>query len=376
MNELEIDDDGLLRDSFKQIIDRFWSPTHAGRPNARGSDFLPLWRMLGEAGYLGVRIPSANGGMELPFRQIGLLLQLIGANLCPGPFTGSAVIGVEWLRLAKAGALLAAREADLFTGKAVICPLIETACRTKKGRDWSVSGRVSPVPYGGHATLFLVEAVDSSGRLNWLAIDARLPGIKLTSVHVMDGTREYVAVEFEDVQVSDHCCLRNDVREADRRRLLAVRDAASAAESAGGARRILEISRQYALDRKQFDRPIGSFQVIKHMLADQVIAVEGAWSAVEAALVQLDEGSHEAETTAAVAKLAATSAYLEAAQVSIQIHGGMGFTAEADVHLYLKRSQLDRCAFGRVTNLYSRLAGNLRELAFGSDVEVEGLAHA
>jgi alkylation response protein AidB-like acyl-CoA dehydrogenase len=114
----------------------------------------------------------------------------------------------------------------------------------------------------------------------------------------------------------------------------------------GGAQRVLELSVAYARTREQFGRPIGSFQAIQHRLADMLVAVEGARSATWYAAWAIDEGEPEAHTAACMAKAYSSDAYAKIAGDGIQIHGGLGFTWEQDLHLYYRRAKVSERLFG------------------------------
>jgi alkylation response protein AidB-like acyl-CoA dehydrogenase len=136
---------------------------------------------------------------------------------------------------------------------------------------------------------------------------------------------------------------------------------ALAAEQVGGAQQILDVTVQYAKDREQFGQPIGSFQVIKHKCADMLLEVESARSAAYyAGWVAADDGE-DLPIAASLAKSYCSEAYFHAAAESIQIHGGIGFTWEHDMHLYVKRAQLDQVSFGDAPFHRDRIATMLQE---------------
>ena len=132
--------------------------------------------------------------------------------------------------------------------------------------------------------------------------------------------------------------------------------AALAAEQVGGMERVLEMAVQYAKDRKQFGRPIGSFQAIKHMCADMLLALESARSAAGFAVWALATVSDEFELAAALAKAHCSQAYFRVAADNIQLHGGIGFTWEHDAHLYFKRAKSTELLLGAPAAQRSRLA--------------------
>jgi alkylation response protein AidB-like acyl-CoA dehydrogenase len=134
----------------------------------------------------------------------------------------------------------------------------------------------------------------------------------------------------------------------------------TAAFQAGMAARCVEMATEYSQARKQFDRPIGSFQAVKHMLADAVVRAEVARTAVHAAAVTLDDPDvGDVDRAIAGAKLLAGEAALKNAKTSLQVHGGMGFTWEVDVHLYLKRAWVLDTAFGSAAAHADAIAASL-----------------
>jgi alkylation response protein AidB-like acyl-CoA dehydrogenase len=135
---------------------------------------------------------------------------------------------------------------------------------------------------------------------------------------------------------------------------------AYAAELLGGAQRLLDLSVEYAKDRVQFDKPIGSFQAVKHRLADMLVDVEGMRSAVYYAAWCIAASHPEASVAASTAKAWCSDASKRVAGSALQVHGGIGFTWEHDVHLFLKRAQLDQLAFGDAVVHRTRLTQLLR----------------
>ena len=141
------------------------------------------------------------------------------------------------------------------------------------------------------------------------------------------------------------------------------------AEMLGGAEAVMNLAVEYAKVREQFGRPIGSFQAVKHRCADMLVDVEGMRSAVYHAAWALGAGGPDAAAAAATAKIWCSDAAVRVAESALQVHGGIGFTWEADVHLYLKRAQLDQVSFGDARHHRTRLAAILRDrLATGASI--------
>jgi alkylation response protein AidB-like acyl-CoA dehydrogenase len=172
------------------------------------------------------------------------------------------------------------------------------------------------------------------------AVPADSEGISRVALPGMDQTRRLSQVVFEDVEVPASALMGE---EGDGwhalRDTLDLAAVALAAEQVGGAQRCLDLSVEYAKERQQFGRPIGSFQAIKHKCADMMVAVESARSGAYYAGCVADEDESKRSLVASLAKAACSDAFFRCAADAIQIHGGVGFTWEYDVHLYFKRAR-------------------------------------
>src|SRR5581483_2231897 len=185
------------------------------------------------------------------------------------------------------------------------------------------------------------------GGVTLFAIDSRRAGITINRLKTMDQTRKLGEVRFQAVRVA----AADVVGEigAGWPILSAALDRAKvalAAEMMGGAQRVLEMAVEYSKVREQFGRPIGSFQAIQHKCANMMVDVEGAKSVVYYAAWAVSNGVADAPLAAAVAKAAASDAYRRTAAEGIQIHGGIGFTWEHDMHLYFKRAKSSEVTLG------------------------------
>jgi alkylation response protein AidB-like acyl-CoA dehydrogenase len=177
--------------------------------------------------------------------------------------------------------------------------------------------------------------MDVTRALSWLSFD-RAPAVRLGAGALADGLLDRGAV-------------------------------GASAEMLGGGSRVLELAVQYAKDRIQFDQPIGSFQAIKHRCADMVVDVEGMRSSTWYAAWALSAGEEDTSVAASTAKVWSSEAAKRVMASGLQVHGGIGFTWEHDLHLYMKRSQFDRVSYGDASFHRQRLAGLLRgRLASGS----------
>jgi len=219
-----------------------------------------------------------------------------------------------------------------------------TASVRSDGSDYRISGAKRFVLDGHCADLFIVAARAEGSRgtsgLSLFAVPAGAPGVERRALSTIDQTRRLSAVGFDDVRVPATALLG----EAGGAwpalsKILDLAAVALAAEQVGGAQRVLDLSVRHANERVQFGRPIGTFQAIKHTCADMMVAVESARSASYYAACVASEDSDELPVAASLAQVAASDAYFRCAADAIQIHGGVGFSWEYDVHLYFKRAK-------------------------------------
>jgi alkylation response protein AidB-like acyl-CoA dehydrogenase len=189
------------------------------------------------------------------------------------------------------------------------------------------------------------------------AVDATSPGVVRERVATLDATRPLAVVGLHDVRVGRDALVGYAPV---LRRALDVGAVVLAAEALGGAERCLEMATEYAKTRVQFDRPIGSFQAIKHRLADMLTTVETARSAaLWAASVAGGAGGDDLPMAACIAKSTCTEAFFRCAAECLQIHGGIGFTWEHDVHMYLRRARGSLALFGSPARDRERVAESL-----------------
>ena len=296
-----------------------------------------LWAAMIDQGWTAIAVPETQGGLGLGTVEIAVLLEQVGAHLAPVPLT-QQLLGLAVLADSPWGAKLISGEA------------IAAAARTPLTRnsDGSVSGRPEPVIYGARADVLVAPCADEL-----VAVD--LSAVERTPEPAMDQTRElaWVTLDHASAQtVGDTAAVNNHL---DRAALY------HSAEMLGGATTVMNLAVEYAKHREQFGRPIGSFQAVKHRCADMLVDVEGMRSAVYHAAWAVGTDDPEAPVAAATAKIWCSDAALRVAESALQVHGGIGFTWESDVHLYLKRAQLDQTAFGDARHHRERLAAMLTQ---------------
>ena len=381
-------DQVALRDAAAGLLDDRCGMDVVRRACDGGGFDADLWGAMVEQGWTGIAVPEALGGVGLGTVEAAVLLEQTGAHLAPVPL------------LQQLAALAALAEGPwgerLLSGEAVAC-----VARTPLARagDGSVSGRPEPVIYGARADVLVAPAGDEL-----VAVD--LAGVARSPEPAMDQTRELAWIELDAAPAATVGGSDEVAAHLDRGAVF------HSAEMLGGAETVMNLAVEYAKVREQFGRPIGSFQAVKHRCADMLVDVEGMRSAVYHAAWTLGAagpnaalgaatagpnaalgaatagpnaalgaatagdpatlgagGTADAAAAAATAKIWCSDAAVRVAESALQVHGGIGFTWEADVHLYLKRAQLDGVSFGDARHHRARLAAILRDrLATGASI--------
>jgi alkylation response protein AidB-like acyl-CoA dehydrogenase len=355
--DFELSDDQLaLRDGARELLDGMASPARVRAVFERNDGFdRELWSAMVEQGWLGVEVAEADGGLGLGAVELAVMLEEIGRHAAPAPMLSTV------LALGAVGGHDAATR--LFSGDAVGCvawnrdALAVTAAAN--GGSWTLSGRSDPVPFAPSADLAVVVASTVDG-----------PGLFLVDLEVagrppreaaMDRTRELGWLSFEGTPAEQ-------LGGADAVDALVDRGAVFvAAEMLGSASRALDMAVEYAKDRVQFNKPIGSFQAVKHRCADMLVDVEGMRSTVYWAAWSIGAHAPDASIAASTAKIWCSDASKRVMASALQVHGGIGFTWEHDLHFFLKRAQLDQLTFGDAVFHRQRLASLLRPRVAAGD---------
>ena len=365
------DDQKQLQDQIRRYLTEKCTPAvvraglEGGEPFARD-----LYRGLAEMGVLGVAIPEAYGGVGLSHLELCLAAEELGRALAPVPVASSIYLAAEFLLQAGSEAQKKAWLPRLASGEAVgTFAFVEGQGRMTPDkvaaavRDGRLSGAKSPVPDGDIADLAIVAARSGAGRgeqaISLFLIDLNGPGVARETLTSIDPTRSQARLVFDGAPAErlggegEGWAIASQVM--DRAAVL------MAFEQVGGADRALEMARDYALDRMAFGRQIGSFQAIKHMLADMYVSATLARSNCYYGAWALASGSSELPVAAATARVSATQAFQHCAKNNIQVHGGMGFTWAFDCHLFYRRSNALALALGSLSTwedlLISRLQG-------------------
>lgn len=321
------DEQAMIAETVRSFFAEEATSERTRRAMEGGGIDRPLWQAFhGEMGLGGLAVPEMLGGAGLGMVELAIVAEAAGAQVAPLPLPalamataallagGSDAQRTEWIPKLAAGTLIPAFAANLV----------------RDGSKDGLTGTATYVPYAAAADLLMLS--DTAGGV-WL-MPAAATGVRIEPFVTMDQTRPLAHVHLENVAaeaLADGAAGRVAALEAGWLCL--------AAEALGGAQAALDRTVSYAKERVQFGRPIGSFQAYKHRLADMMIEIEQARSAVYWAACALDERSDEAALALHAAKSFCADTYRMCAGNMIQLHGGIGFTWEHDAHLYFKRAR-------------------------------------
>jgi alkylation response protein AidB-like acyl-CoA dehydrogenase len=308
------------------------------------------WEEMAELGWTGLALPEKWGGQGLGIVELAVLFEEMGYAMAPSPLLSTTVAGLalatcgsdeqkdRWLRPLAAGE--ARGTLALFDAGTPAVPGDFAMEAEPDGDGVILNGEKVLVMDAASADFFLVATAD--GRRHLVERDA--DGVAVTAEPSIDLTRRLHSVRFDGVRVDAEATL-SGVQE-DYLPVLWRGCVAIAAESTGVAQRTLEMAVEYAKDRKQFDRPIGSYQAVSHRCAQMLLETENSRSAVFGAAWAADAAPESLPLAASMAKAYASDAGWRVPDASIQVHGGIGFTWEHDLHFFLKRGKANAATFG------------------------------
>jgi alkylation response protein AidB-like acyl-CoA dehydrogenase len=329
-----------------------------------------LWKGLAGMGFLGVAIPEEFGGAGAGHLELCVIAEEMGRALAPVPFSSTVYLAAEaimmagdeaqkqkWLPLLASGGAIGTLA--LFEGKGNPSP----QAIKLSASGGSLNGVKKPVPDGAIADVAVVAArTGSTGRdtdISLFLVDMKAEGVEAKSLTNIDPSRGQAEITFRNCKAEplgatgEGWSILSQV--LDRAAVL------MAFEQVGGADRALEMGRDYALDRIAFGRPIGSFQAVKHMLADMYVAATLARSNCYYGAWALSTNASELPEAAAAARISATQAFQHCAKNNIQVHGGMGFTWEFDCHMYYRRANATALGLGSLSYWEDALIDRMRK---------------
>jgi alkylation response protein AidB-like acyl-CoA dehydrogenase len=365
------DDQKQLRDQARKFLAEK-CPPRAVRVvlDGKASYDGELWKGLAEMGFLGVAIPEEFGGAGAGHLELCVIAEEMGRALAPVPFSSTVYLAAEALLLAGSDAQKKTWLPKIAAGEVIgTLALFESTGNPspkaiKLAADGGVlNGSKKPVPDGVISDFAIVAArTGSSGResdISLFLVDMKGGGVEAKELTNVDPTRGQAEFIFKNCKAEplgkagDGWSILTQV--LDRAAVL------TAFEQVGGADRALEMGRDYALDRIAFGRPIGSFQAIKHMLADMYVSATLARSNCYYGAWALSTNAGELPEAAAAARISATQAFQHCAKNNIQVHGGMGFTWEFDCHMYYRRANAVALGLGSLSYWEDALIDRMRK---------------
>ncbi len=311
-----------------------------------------LWRKLADQGFTGIIIPEEFGGMGLGMVELILLMEEAGYALLPGPLFSTVM----------AGAVLngcgSPAQKQKFLPRIASGDARATVAFLESGTSWEMADLRISGPSGklNGAKLFVTDAqvadviVVSANDCAYV-VEAKASGLEVEPMKGLDLGRKIYSVKFSSTPAEQLAGDKTSIE-----RSLRVATAALTAEMTGGMQRVMELAVAYAKTRKQFGKPIGSFQAVQHMCAEMYLETESTRSAAYYSAWALEENALDAATAVSIAKMYASDAARNVGNRGIQVHGGMGFTWENDVHLYYRRAKASETMLGDATFHRERIA--------------------
>ena len=338
-----------------------------------------LWREIAEMGWIGAAIPEEFGGAGLGHLGLCVLAEELGAALAPVPFASTAYLAAEAILLAGSTAQKERYLPKLAAGAAIgtlalaegpgALDLDRLASMVARER---LTGTKQPVADGEVADLAVVAAQGGDRRPALFIVDLNGPGVSRERIATIDPSRGHARLAFSGAAAEPLGPAGAGAALVER--LFDRAAVLFAFEQVGGAQAALDMAKAYALERYAFGRPIGSFQAIKHKLADVYVATELARSNAYYGAGALSQDAPELGVAAAAARVAASDAFSLAAKENIQTHGGMGYTWAFDCHLYYRRAKLLALALGAPREWKERLIARLEAQNEGTLEGATGIA--
>ena len=356
------DEQEMLRQSARRFFEAE-CPTRLVRGvMADGTGDAPgLWTKIVELGWTGLLVPEEHGGLGGSFVDLIVVLEEAGRALLPGPFVSTATGGTAALLAGGSAAQRAALLPRVARGalRATLAVAEESgrfdadgitlAARRADG-GLVLTGEKHFVADAQTADVLVLAArTGTAGErgITLCLVDRLAPGVTVRPLRTVDMSRRICRVAFDRTRIGpDRILGETDGGWPIVRRALAVSAAGLAAEMVGTAQKALDLTVAYVKERVQFGKPVGSFQAVKHKCVDMLVAVENARSLAYYAAWAVDEDAAEARQAVAMAKAYASDMVKQVTSEAIQLHGGIGFTWEHDMHLYHRRALAQEAAFG------------------------------
>ncbi len=354
----------MLRDATRRFLDNECPSSFVRKMMEDDSAHATeMWKKVAEQGWPAILIDEAHGGVGGSFLDMVVILEEMGRSLLPGPFLATALLGTPAILAGGSDEQKSAILPGVAAGETVLSlALAEKSGRydaggvalaaTPKGEDFLLSGEKFFVPDAHVADQIVVVARTGQGAaaedgISLFVVDAKAPGVTVTQLKTVDMTRRQCHVAFQDVAVPAAQVLgQAGAGWPIVQRTLDQAMAGLCAEMVGTGQQALDMAVDYAKERVQFGKPIGSFQAVKHKCVDMMVQVENARSLTYYAAWTVDENVPEARQAVPMAKAYCSDMCKTVTSEAIQVHGGIGFTWEHDMHLFYRRGLASEAAFG------------------------------
>ena len=354
----------MLRDATRRFLDNECPSSFVRKMMEDDSAHATeLWKKVAEQGWPAILIDEAHGGVGGSFLDMVVILEEMGRSLLPGPFLATALLGTPAILAGGSDEQKNAILPGVAAGETILSlALAEQSGRydaggvalaaAPKGADFLLSGEKFFVPDAQVADQIVVVARTGQGAtaedgISLFVVDAKAPGVTVTQLKTVDMTRRQCHVAFQDVAVPAAQVLGQvGAGWPIVQRTLDQAMAGLCAEMVGTGQQALDMAVAYAKERVQFGKPIGSFQAVKHKCVDMMVQVENARSLTYYAAWTVDENVPEARQAVPMAKAYCSDMCKTVTSEAIQVHGGIGFTWEHDMHLFYRRGLASEAAFG------------------------------
>jgi alkylation response protein AidB-like acyl-CoA dehydrogenase len=356
------DEQSQLRDAVRKFSAEHFSEEKVRQLMESDPPYDPkVWaRLGGELGVLGLSVPEADGGVGGTLVDQAVAIEELGARLACGPLFGTVYLAIPALVAAPSGTarddLLGALIEGQRTAAVAVndrAGVFDPASVSVDADEDRLTGTVAQVVDGGIADVLLV-AANVAGGVALFAVDTTAEEVQRTALATLDLTRSEANVTFAGAPARLIAGPDDAPRALDH--ALQIGAALLAIEQVGAAQHLLDLSVDYAKSRLQFGRPIGSFQAVKHRLADLLVDVEHARSTAYHAVWALADGSDDPSLATGIAQAVCSAALSHVATDTIQVHGGIGFTWEHQAHLYYKRAVTNAVLLGSAEQHRDRVA--------------------
>ncbi len=356
-----------LQEAARDFLNSRWSADHARRALDQPPVLVKdeLWKEMADLGWVGIAAPHDVGGSESDVMTACVLAEESGRALLPGSLM-SVIAAVTAIDIGGGDARATLLPEVIAGDRRIVCAIEEPGgssgpdaviaeATADSTTDWVLRGTKILVPDVEGADLLLVAARTPAG-LGLVAVPSDAPGVTITPMRRLDA-QSISEIEFDQVNVSASDLVGGaEQAESTLRRTYDVWTTLLTADLVGTAEAALELATAYAKERIQFDRPIGSFQAVSHPLADLLVDLEISRSLLYAACLALDEGQPDSAALVSAAKAFASDTAVATTEQVLHVHGGVGFTWELDVHLYLRRARAGAVTLGDADHHRDRVA--------------------